>query len=285
MSNNSNMSNTTEILNIVLSMDENNLDGMLTVINSIVTNTKHLDKIVFYLLVYEDSNEEIKNNLTRYFVNKIKYKIEEFIKYPAYVDFLNANMNITNTNKKFKHISNIMNFARFYLPLIYDNIDFGLYLDSDIVVQVDILDILNNIDIENTIIASPLTKPIDSMQIHEKFGMTGNGFNTGVYFLNFKYWRDNNLTQKCEEIMIEHKITPLFILGTQPIINILFYEKCINLDKKWNYTGLGSKEYDQAKLARQYILHWTGEHKPWNDGGLNKAAWEKYKITNPLTPM
>lgn len=262
------------MFNIVLCMDENNIDGLFTVINSIVKTTNDIKNIKFSILTY-DNKEFLNKKLLEYFGDNIVYRLEQFIDYSDYQKFLEENISVAGSEKKFKYIANIMNFSRFYIPLIFKDIDIGLYLDTDVIIQTDIIKIFDTV-VQPLIIASPLNKPIETMEIDKQFNMTGYGFNTGVYMLNFVYWRENDLTIKCEELMLRHKSIPLFKLGTQPIINILFYEKCINIDKRWNFTGLGTNEYSLEKLERQYILHWTGPKKPWLSDGLNKNAWEKY---------
>lgn len=266
---------------IILSLDENHVAGLITVINSIIINTPNTNNIRFNILVY--NNRDIFIDMFKCkFGQNIIFRIEEFINYPQYIEFLNKNVHIIDTTGKFGYIANTMNFARFYLPSIFPDISIGLYLDSDVIVQTDITKIFNDPALPNNLndidIASPLNRSIECMNIHPKFNMTGNGFNTGVYILNFDKWRQNDLTQKCEELMLDHKKGNLFKLGTQPIINILYYGKCIDIDKRWNLTGLGSNEYDANKLAKSYILHWTGEKKPWMKNGLNKSIWEKYVI-------
>lgn len=265
------------MINITLSLDENNVDGLLTVIKSIETNTTKFDDIFFYILIY-DNIDEIKRKIETVFP-KIHMQIIEFYKYTEHVNFLNENMYVNNDLGKFEYIKNIMNFARFYIPQIFD-IDLCIYLDTDLVVNTDIFNIFNDSNlpakISDLIIASPMNRPLDCMKFDSKLNMKGDGFNTGVYILNVKYWRDNNFTKKCEEIMIDHKKNNLFNLGTQPIINLLYYNKCTNINKKWNITGLGTNEIDINKLNAGYILHWSGSKKPWLENGLNKEMWKKY---------
>lgn len=265
---------------ISLSLDENNIIGLLKVIKSIIVNTKKIDEIKFSILVY-DNKDELTKIIDDKFEN-INYEIKEFVNYGKYINFLNENMYVNDTTGKFEYISNVMNFARFYLPIIFESIDIAVYLDSDIIVRCDITNIFNDknlpTDKNDIVIASPLNRPLECMNFDEKLNMIGMGFNTGVYILNFDYWRKENLTDRCEEIMIRHKNEKLFKLGTQPIINILFYKKCINIDKRWNITGLGSNELEYNRLKNGYILHWSGPNKPWTENGYNKKIWYECEI-------
>lgn len=265
---------------ITLSLDENNISGLIATINSILLNTKESNNLIFNILVYE--NVQLFEEIIKKYFGKYQsiFNIREFKVYTNYVDFLNENINVLD--KKFNYIANIMNFARFYLPEIFNEINIGVYLDSDIIVQHDITEIFQDpnllANLNDFKIASPLNRDLSDMEFDESLNMMGKGFNTGVYILNFDYWRSNNLTKKCEEIMIQHKQKKLFKLGTQPIINILFYNNCTNINKRWNITGLGSKIMDSKYLENGYILHWTGSKKPWLIDGLNKSFWNTYNI-------
>ena len=58
------------------------------------------------------------------------------------------------------------------------------------------------------------------------------GFNAGIYIFNFKKWINEKLSDKCISIMKEHKEKNLFKGGTQPILNLIYYNRCINIDYK-----------------------------------------------------
>lgn len=51
------------------------------------------------------------------------------------------------------------------------------------------------------------------------------------------------------------------------------------IDKRWNLRGLGWKnEMEPSKLDSAYILHWTGNKKPWKKNGLFKEYFTPYSI-------
>ena len=280
--------------NIFLISDLNHSPGLFALINSIYLNTNNHRKIKLNILVYENKKFFI-DKIDQILNNKIIYEIKEFIKYTKYINILKNNINvIDNTkNKKFKYIDNLLNFSRFFLPNIFDNVDIGIYLDVDMIVLTDITKICQFINEENNKFikfnstkinindfncASCLNRSLSLMNYNKKFNINNElyGFNAGIYIFNFKKWMNENLTDKCFSIMKEHKEKNLFKGGTQPIINLIYYNKCINIDSKWNKTGLGSNEYSIQKLKNYFILHWTGRKKPWLENGLNKEIWNNY---------
>lgn len=260
------------MINIMMSLDDNNISGLLATINSILKNTQ--SDIKFHILIFE--NSKFYYDLIYKYFPHINVQIKEFKNYSNYANFLNDNINVSD--KKFQYISNIMNFARFYLPQIFDDVNIAVYLDTDVIVQHDIITILDHIDLDNFYIAASINRELSEMKFDESLNMIGKGFNTGVYVLNCDYWKRAKLTTRCEYIMIQHKQRILFKLGTQPILNIIFYKMCTDISKKWNYTGLGSKIMNKSKMDTAYILHWTGPNKPWLETGLNKEYWIKYDL-------
>ena len=260
---------------ITLCSDENNYSGLLAVINSIKMNTKRLNDIKFHILVYENS-DDLAKKMDIAFAGTVSYEIKELSKYSHITSFLNDTM-VIHGGEKFKHILNIMNFARFYMPIIFEDVDFGLYLDTDMIVLTDITNIFNEVVLDDSLtIAVPnKARPVKFFSGPIKYVL---GFNAGIYILNFVYWRNNNILSECEKIMVQNKENRMFDLGTQPILNLIFNKNWKPIDRRWNFTNLGSRIIDDKKTNSQFVLHWTGTKKPWLDDGLNKEYWEKYKI-------
>lgn len=278
-----------KIYNIFLISDKNHMKGFFAVLKSIKLNTKNYKNIKINIIIYDNKEYYIKE-IDKILENKIEYEIKELIQYPEYINELKDNINIVNNDK---HVDNILNFSRFFIPLIYSNIDLGIYLDVDMIVLNDITNIYNiyeknnkkiikfnkdEVFLDNFNCASVLNRKLNSMNFNKKLNIDGNelGFNAGIYIFNLKKWKEENLTNKCLNIMKDHKKNNLFNGGTQPILNLIYYKKCINIDSRWNKTDLGWKKIHYDELKKNYILHWTGMRKPWKKDGLNKKIWNEY---------
>ena len=88
--------------------------------------------------------------------------------------------------------------------------------------------------------------------------LSQSSYNAGVLGLNLKKWREKNLTDEVIYWMHMNKRTPLWKLGTQPIIYIVTGDDWNHVDKRWNVDGLGYAHVSPRILKRAYILHWTG---------------------------
>ena len=83
-------------------------------------------------------------------------------------------------------------------------------------------------------------------------------YNAGVLGLNLKKWREKNLTDEVIYWMRMNKQTPLWELGTQPIVFIVTGDDWNPVDKRWNFDGLGYAHLSSKTLKSAYILHRTG---------------------------
>ena len=270
--------NNQEQINIVISCDKNQFEGIIALVNSILIHTKQKNRLFFNFLV--DKNEkDILDNLLKEKLNLENYYIKE----------IEEDKEITNNVKIYQNnnIKNIMNFARFNFENEFSHLDKILYLDADMIVKAPIENLYDESKkcskphltsrTERKLINSEISKKtidklkLDKNQIH---------FNAGMYITSLDFWRKNNLKKKCIDLMRLHKNTKggLFKLGTQPILNIIFHKNLDFVDESWNTEGLGDTEINLIKIKKAKILHWTGKQKPWLPNGRYKEIWNKYKL-------
>lgn len=174
-------------------------------------------------------------------------------------------------------------YYRFFISEIFKNYDKVIYLDSDTIVNSDIVQ-LYNINLKNNLIAgtndvSVLNWCITKYKRHDFPYSCDRYFNdilkinpvdyiqAGVLLMNISLLNNFNFTEKCILKLKEIK-TPWFI--DQDIINIICNGKILYLDICWNY-GLHIKNVEEYKEipTRLYkniinqrnsikILHMTG---------------------------
>lgn len=264
-------------LNILFSFDENELPGIIACIHSIIKNTNNLHKIHFYLLHYNCS--KIKKILFKYFPN-LKYQLflHNFSSNHDKILFLQKNINTYGNSNPY--IKNIMNFARFYLPDIF-NVNYGLYMDADMIVQTDITNILKEINMNDFQIYAVFNDTFENMEMN---GYEGPAFNAGIYFWNLKNFKNQKIIQKIENLIIDHNKNKKWKFGTQPILNTIYYKEGKSLDYRWNLLGLGDnskkKIYvpNQKKVDEAFVLHWNGPAKPWKTNSNYINIFKKYNL-------
>tara|TARA_B110001469_G_C9636403_1_gene319189 strand:- start:1775 stop:2677 length:903 start_codon:yes stop_codon:yes gene_type:complete len=270
-----NFSNNNKV-NIVMSCDQNQFIGVLATVNSICKySNKKYNEIIFYFLVNKNE-KNILDNLIKKVPYEIDYKIKEIYQDNKIQDNIRVNSKISN-------VDNIMNFIRFNFTEELPNLNKILYIDADIIIKDDIIQLYHNCNINKSpfyAVKINNFKNIGDIQDLSSYNPNADYFNAGLYITSLKYWRENNLKFKAVELMKKHKKSKkgLFKLGTQPILNILFYNNFTKINEAWNTGGLGFKKVDVNKIKNAKGLHWTGPKKPWKQDGLYKELWEPYNL-------
>ncbi len=264
--------------NIFHCVDMNEAPYVRVLMNSILCNTKNKSLLKFY--IFTDCHETslyVKESIGKLAITDEQYVIKHINADDTC--FIKSNMKIKNTGNPYIH--NVMNFARFWLSQYFDDCNDGLYLDIDTIVIGDVAEIFEKYDLATTKLYAVRLYETNN-KYHEIRDITKKDgyefFNAGLYYFDCKYWRDNNLTDKCKNIMINHKNSKrgFFNLGTQPILNIAFFEKYGEIPKEWNVMNVGYGPIVEINFENSKMLHWCGSNKPWNDGCRYREHWKKY---------
>ena len=196
------------MVNILFSVDEGGYEGLVATINSIISKKENpKERYNFYILGTNSYNFYLDLiNLNPY----DKFYIENFYN----TKYNNQRQILFNLLKKQNYKTdniahnNMMNYARIFLPEIFKQVNKGIYLDNDLIIQKDIRNLFN-IDLGEKIMAAPLTRNLDKyMNFPDKISelkinvdKTYKGFNAGVYLYSLKKWRENEMTKKAIEIL------------------------------------------------------------------------------------
>ena len=167
-------------------------------------------------------------------------------------------------------------YYRIILPKFFEDVllEF-LYLDVDICAYQDISS-LWNIDISK--VAAGVVKD-DKKGVGERIGIK-NYFLSGGLFINVKRWNEENITEKCLQLMSENRN---WRYPDQDILNIVLENNIKFIDKNYNYhyslshlldnSNFPSKEKTPEKII---IIHFAGHSKPWHDWVKTLDAAKKY---------
>jgi len=287
-------------INILLCSDSNYYVGLFANLNSIIQNTFYIDKTHFnFIIQIED-----ENNFT-YLLEKFEYKMSKTIsKSIIYIDsnILDPILFKTKCYNGGGHLLNIGNLSRLLIGefMLYDKL---LYLDSDSIVQDDIIEKLLFFDLKydfyaacaNKIHANNSKQIIIKMKnlLDENYNwnnvigcaidMNDYAFMGAPFFTNCKKW--SGIYNNIIKIVYLHNNSEIGIykLFTMSIQNILFYKKTGNINTIFNVLqdlGSNRKKWDQIDLIDNYVLDWSGIYKPWYSNGLYRHIWLYYDIMN-----
>ncbi|WP_162343330.1 glycosyltransferase family 8 protein [Cyclobacterium salsum] len=256
-------------MNIAFCINRLGLLGLGTTLTSLIRNCSKPDCLILYFLcaglLQKDKNQILKLLLSEQFEGKC-----QFIDFDPKANF-----------GKFKSLHGDWTaYGRLLLPdLIYE--DQVLYLDSDLVVELDVLELIGfefNGHALAAVIGGPLSNTLENNFYIGLLGLSPhlNSFNSGVLLFNLKEWRLNNIKDNCIQIGCNY---PMELLSCdQTILNAYFAGNFSKLPDGFNCVWYAHKA--KPSLSDKMIYHFVGSPKPWDLMGSiihnGYPTWKKY---------
>jgi lipopolysaccharide biosynthesis glycosyltransferase len=156
-----------------------------------------------------------------------------------------------------------------------------LYLDSDMVVELDVLELDNYVFQEKALAAvhsGRLRTEYEYDFFINKLGLAPNlpSFNSGVVLFNLDHWRFHNLKQRCLDFgkVYSNELKT----ADQTILNANFAGNFSKLPAWFNCEWHATQ--DKPEVSRRCIMHFIGSPKPWDLWGRfihrGFSTWKKY---------
>ena len=197
------------------------------------------------------------------------------------------------------HVSIATYYRLLATKLLPSNIEKILYLDCDMIIDSDITN-LYNVDIDGYPIAMSIDEAFfdDKKYLRLEYSKKDSYGNAGVALLNIRYWREQNLMEKCLEYISRNPEKVKF--HDQDTLNAVLHKEMKLLPIRYNLqTGFLLTDYtryyedempeilDAAKSPA--IIHFTGASKPWFKGSRhpyrkrfmhykNISLWKAYPL-------
>jgi lipopolysaccharide biosynthesis glycosyltransferase len=179
-------------------------------------------------------------------------------------------------------------FFRIWLPHLFKKAKQILFMDTDVIVNGDISELLNTSVNHHPLAAVPEIGITDNKK--QTLGMAANAtyFNCGILLLNLEYFRQNQLTERIAQFIITHP--ELCELWDQDAINATLNGNFYTLDYKYNVqSGFYEDRKNDASVLKAIenplIIHYTGGGycKPWfynNTHPLRHLYYKYLKLTS-----
>ncbi len=238
-----------EIIHVAFGLHDKTGDYSIWVGVTMQTILKHTDASVCFHILHDDTlNEENKNRL-----------LEVCKDTNSYIEFHKIDINVFNQIAEQVQGYTIGSVFRILIPDILSNLDKVLYLDADLFVNIDILELwkidldhyclaaVKDIDILNqSIIALPVTK--GELRYDEYF-------NSGVLLMNLKEIRiHGNMKDEIVNYLISH---PESNLPDQDALNVVYKGKVKFIDPKFNRFIRTIRQNNELPL-QECIYHYVG---------------------------
>lgn len=287
---------------VVITAVEERLGAVVAAMNSISTNTK--SNVVFYIVTMNDTVDHLRLWLKNTELKTLKYKILDFD--PRVLE------GKIRVDPEQRESIKPLTFARYYLPYMVPDAERAIYMDDDVIVQDDILELYDTPLKPGH--AAAFSEDCDS--VASKFLVRGAGnqlnyigfldfkkeairklglkasacsFNPGVIVANLTEWRRQNITGQLEKWMELNTVEEVYsrtLAGsiTAPPLLIVFYKQHSSIDPMWHVRHLGSstgRRYSPQFVKAAKLLHWNGHFKPWGRMASYSDVWEKWYIPDP----
>lgn len=254
-----------EVIPIVMAVNEAYLPYLSVAVESLKKN--HYKSKVYLYIFYTDLEEK-----------SIK-RVESLSSDIIHIEFFDVNSYVDKGQLYSRAHYSVEMYYRIIIPEIFSFVSKVLYLDCDIVVMNDLLELYQT-DLEGCVMGAA-RNPVN----HWMFEYVGNKlqlpfeqyFNSGVLLINVKKFNEEGIAQKCLDYLIGSEV---LACPDQDALNVSCRGFVKYIDQGWNYQwhhdiAMNSNsaqssllEFERAEYlaARENIkiLHYTSSIKPWN---------------------
>jgi lipopolysaccharide biosynthesis glycosyltransferase len=255
-------------MNIAFNINKLAMIGLGVTLNSLIFNCSNPQKLKFYFLCAGLSNED-KNN--------IKLLLEKKgLNDATIIDF--------NPEEHFGHLKSLHGDYTAYGRLLLQDLiqeDSVLYLDADLVVELDVLDI-EHFSFEGKALAAvnggEIKYTLENGFFCTQLGLSPNlsSFNSGILYINLKMWREKDIKNQC--LVFGKKHSNELKAADQTILNALFAGNFACLPVEFNCAWYAKDQ--RPNVVKAAILHFVGSPKPWDVFGRfihnGHSVWESY---------
>lgn len=261
-----------ENINIAFTIDNNYPVYTLLAINSILKNNTSKSHFKFYIV--ENNISKLNKFIMKKYVQKRNQEIE-FI--PVDTDKIDNGKYLFTFSKRITPIAMV----RILLPVLIPEADRILYLDSDILVTVDIAPLYFTKLDEDKYVAMTLNIDQDNGAILYDF--KNHYYNSGMMLIDAKKWRENYISEKMlnylqnnfSQFIYEGETDGTkYLYPDQDLINIILDGKIQEVERKWNVQLLPCI----ISYNRQVdgIIHYIGPDKPWGYADITFVPFKQY---------
>jgi lipopolysaccharide biosynthesis glycosyltransferase len=269
---------TTEI-HLACTIDNNYVTHCGIMLKSLFFNNR---ESIFNIYIFHNGIIEKK-------INKLKnYVIDEGHKFNN-IQIDDSSIN----NAPVTHHVSLATYYRILIPeLLNKNLEKILFLDSDLIIRKNIIDLWNT-DLNDSCVGACLEYVDKAYKLRLGLEKGADYFNAGVLLINLRIWREKNITPHILDY-IKNNAEKL-LSWDQDALNIIFQNQWKKLNIQWN---IGQNFYKDNCLSEYYgvtpqrfielksdpsIIHFTGSDKPWNYFNTHplKSEYLFYKSISP----
>lgn len=187
-------------MNIGFALDINLVLPLINTLYSILFNNKN--NIIFYLIVDDDNTKNMILNNLHLLSNFLNYTTNIKIMKDSDKEFFSK---YDRRNSELRKDIHTIHYCQLLFGEYFDDLHKLLYLEADQIINGNISELYETHNIAEKGICAVPELPIPKF-ISEYIGKETNFeyFNCGVTLLNLNYWKNNDILNKCKEILIKN---------------------------------------------------------------------------------
>lgn len=240
------------MMNVAISLDAVYIDYALVTLYSIDRYYKDMRLFVIY-----------DSDMSRSDLKRFVEKVPRSFNLSMYSDeLLPLNNLIVNG-----HISKATYYRLYLTTLLPSNVDRILYLDTDLLVVSNDLEVLYGMEIDGYPIAA-VSHSLPSEAV--RLSLKGDYFQAGVLLINLSYWRKNNVVSLFTSVLNER--SKELVYWDQDVLNLVFDGAYLSLPSKYNVHRSIENSADVV------IFHFDGTRKPWRLRNIRPGKREWLEI-------
>ncbi len=168
-------------------------------------------------------------------------------------------------------------YYRLLTPILLPDVERIIYLDGDIIINGNLKTLWEK-NIENQALAAIIDEDYYGNERHKRLGIPQQipYFNAGVLLINLKYWRDNDVINRCMKCI--ETMADKLLFHDQDTLNVVLNKEIKLLPLTYNfqrgfidyafYNDFDSKYQEEINSVKYnpVVIHFTGYSKPWHKG-------------------
>lgn len=259
-----------EIIPIFFAVDNEYIPFLAVTLQSIV---EHSTDEYYYVIkiLYTNISEENKEKIKKYTKENINI---EFVDLNYYIDKIKSKL---YTRDYFS----MTTYFRLFISNLYPQYNKAIYLDSDIVLLVDVAELYNE-DIGDNLVGAVPDDIIQQNEVFQEYvekvvGVASykNYFNAGMLIMNLDQLRKNKFQEKFLYLLENVKYS---VVQDQDYLNRICKGKVKLLDMTWNVMPNATKDVNEEDIK---LIHYNYQYKPWHYDNIpyGNYFWDLAKKT------
>ena len=251
-----------EVIPIFFAVDDGYIPFLAVTLQSIVEKSKEEYYYVVKIL-YTNISEENKEKINKYKRENIE------------IEFVNLNYYIEKVKDKLytRDYFSMTTYFRLFISNLYPQYNKAIYLDSDIVLLTDVVELYKE-DIGDNLVGAVRDDIIQQNEVFQEYvekvvGVSSykNYFNAGMLIMNLDELRKNKFQEKFLYLLENVKYS---VVQDQDYLNRICKGRVKLLDASWNVMPNATKDVNEDNIK---LIHYNYQYKPWHYDNIAYANY------------